>query len=127
MPDSKVHIKHELPAQRIIINVFGDTPAEAMQLLVDTMARIEGNTPNDPAPSAYTQRPQANPARPQPQPRGNGGGAGNAPLCEHCGQADQMELIKWPDRNTGEQRQAWKCQRCNKWAGRRDHVETLPY
>jgi hypothetical protein len=37
------------------------------------------------------------------------------PVCETCGSNDAMELIKWADKETGEARQAWKCQECKQW------------
>jgi hypothetical protein len=37
------------------------------------------------------------------------------PVCETCGSNDAMELIKWVDKETGEAKQAWKCQECKQW------------
>ena len=37
-----------------------------------------------------------------------------APVCPNCGSTN-TELIKWTDRETGEAKQAWKCQDCKQW------------
>jgi len=40
---------------------------------------------------------------------------GEVPVCEACGSSETMELISFADKKTGDPRQAWKCQACNKW------------
>ena len=50
---SKVHIKHEQLERGITVNVFGESAAEAMDLLVDTLAHIEGDTAKDCVSTAY--------------------------------------------------------------------------
>ncbi len=40
---------------------------------------------------------------------------GEIPVCQNCGTDEFMELISFTDRRTGEPRQAWKCQQCQKW------------
>jgi len=40
---------------------------------------------------------------------------GEVPVCKGCGTDENMELITFADKKTGEPRQAWKCQVCNKW------------
>jgi len=40
----------------------------------------------------------------------------NKPICQECGTDEAMELIRWTDKDTGESKQAWKCQACNLWA-----------
>ena len=37
-----------------------------------------------------------------------------APVCVNCGSTN-TELIKWTDKETGEPKQAWKCQDCKQW------------
>jgi len=37
-----------------------------------------------------------------------------APVCPNCGSTN-TELIKWADKETGESKQAWKCQDCKQW------------
>lgn len=114
--NSKVHIKHENPEQGITINVFGDTPEEAMQLLSDTLAQVEGNTAQGPVRAAYAQRPQANPARPQPQPSGNGGV--NRPVCKQCGSSDDLDEVQFTNQDTGQLMTRFKCQTCRIWVGK---------
>lgn len=49
-------------------------------------------------------------------PNGNGKPAvppSSERLCPVCHQADQLELVKF--QKDGKPRQAYKCQRCNKW------------
>ena len=65
---SKVHIKHEQIEKGITINVFGDSAEEAMSLLIDTIAHLEGNVAKDTVKAAYAQQRQA---RTQ-QSKGNG-------------------------------------------------------
>ena len=36
------------------------------------------------------------------------------PVCVNCGSTN-TELIKWSDKDTGQPRQAWKCQDCKQW------------
>ena len=116
--NSKVHIKHESPEQGITINVFGDTPEEAMQLLVDTMAHVEGNTPNDPASSPYPPRRPSQP-NPQRQPRGNGsGGNVNRPVCKQCGSSDALDEVQFTNQDTGQLMTRFKCQTCRIWVGK---------
>jgi hypothetical protein len=37
-----------------------------------------------------------------------------ATICVNCGSTN-TELIKWIDKETGEPKQAWKCQDCKQW------------
>ena len=39
-------------------------------------------------------------------------------VCPECGLDDMLELIQWREKGTGNQREAYKCQRCNKWLPR---------
>lgn len=38
-----------------------------------------------------------------------------APVCKYCGSSEHMELIHWTDKTTGEPKQGWLCQACDKW------------
>jgi len=40
--------------------------------------------------------------------------APKTPVCVNCGSTN-TELIKWTDKETGQPRQAWKCQDCKQW------------
>ena len=111
---SKVHIKHESLERGITINVFGDSAAEAMELLIDTIAHIEGNTAKDCVNAAYAQqRADRQPANAKPS-----AGASNTPVCADCGTDEAVELITFTDRDTGEQKRRFKCQACGKWLGK---------
>lgn len=49
----------------------------------------------------------AKPAQPKAQPK--------APACQQCGSDAAVELIRWNDRETGDAKQAYKCQTCGVW------------
>jgi len=61
-----------------------------------------------PAPAVKAEvKPQEKPA---PKP------AAKVPICAVCEAGKgKIELIKWSDKETGEMKQAWKCQTCNTW------------
>lgn len=44
---------------------------------------------------------------------GRKNGEEEKPECPKCHKSDRMELIKW--QKDGKPKEAWKCQRCNKW------------
>ena len=115
---SKVHIKHEQLEHGITVNVFGDSAEEAMELLVDTINCIDGNTARDVARVDAAKADRAQPRNPQPaqapRPTGNGG-LQNTPTCPGCGTDEAVELITFTDRDTGEQKRRFKCTSCNKW------------
>ena len=82
--------------------------------------KANGTGPQEPA--AVTQaKPEAKPApapapkvevkqAPAPKP------AAKVPICAVCEAGKgKIELIKWSDKETGEMKQAWKCQTCNTW------------
>ena len=50
-----------------------------------------------------------------PKPLFEEGKTGEVPICQECGSAEFMELISFTDKKTGNPRQAWKCQQCQKW------------
>jgi len=67
-----------------------------------------------PAPAAKPQEKPAPKAEvkqaPAPKP------AAKVPICAVCEAGKgKIELIKWSDKETGEMKQAWKCQTCNTW------------
>jgi hypothetical protein len=68
------------------------------------------------AEQAVAARKAAPPApAPKPEPPPKGTRATNAPVCPECGLSDSVELVRWVDKDTGEQKKAWKCQLCKKW------------
>jgi hypothetical protein len=58
------------------------------------------------APPASAPKPVSNPGKTS---------IANAPVCPECGLSDSVELVRWTDKKTGEQKKAWKCQLCKKW------------
>jgi len=54
-------------------------------------------------------------SKPEDRPLGDWLETGEVPVCEACGSSETMELISFADKKTGDPRQAWKCQACNKW------------
>ncbi len=62
------------------------------------------------APPAPAPKPVAKPTTTRPT---------NAPVCPECGLSDSVELVRWADKATGEQKKAWKCQLCKKWLNTR--------
>jgi len=118
--NSKVHIKHEHLEKGITVNVFGDSAEEAMQLLVDTLAQIEGDTAKDAVRAAYAQRrTQPSPPAPPPRPKGNGsGGDVNLPLCKQCGSSSNLDQVQFTNQDTGQLMTRFKCRACNIWVGK---------
>jgi len=130
---SRLHIQKEIPEMGVKINVFGDDPQEAFDLMLSIICLVgEADIPKRPS--------QANLARlhddalakvktdddtmPKPSPRPNGnrnpvaGGALNKPCCPDCGNSDSVDLITFTDRETGEHKSRFKCKECGKWLGR---------
>jgi hypothetical protein len=68
------------------------------------------------AEQAVASRKAAPPApAPKPVAKQTTTRATNAPVCPECGRSDSVELVRWADKDTGEQKKAWKCQLCKKW------------
>jgi len=61
-----------------------------------------------------SSQPKAKP-KPEDRPLEDWFETGEVPVCEACGSSETMELISFADKKTGDPRQAWKCQACNKW------------
>jgi len=126
---SRIHVKKHLPEYGAEVNCFGDSPQEVVALILGTLEMLENPPPPlPPVPPSMNQaqREMANaealakarvaqaPAS-QPKPKGNGGIA-NTPVCQVCGSAEAMELIRWADKQTQQAKSAWKCQGCETWA-----------
>ena len=82
-----------------------------------TQAKPEAKPAPAPAPKAEV-KPQPIPpqrdAKPQEKPAPKP--AAKVPICAVCEAGKgKIELIKWSDKETGEMKQAWKCQTCNTW------------
>jgi len=61
-----------------------------------------------------SSQPKAKP-KPEDRPLEDWFETGEVPVCEACGSSETMELITFADKKTGDPRQEWKCQSCNKW------------
>ena len=61
-----------------------------------------------------SSQPKAKP-KPEDRPLEDWFETGEVPVCEACGSSETMELISFADKKTGDPRQEWKCQSCNKW------------
>lgn len=124
--NSKIHIKHEQLEQGITVNVFGDSAEEAIELLIATMAEVQGIAQKVLVRSAYQQHPTTQAAPPSPpvqapmrQPRGNGGsGTINRPVCKQCGSSDHLDEVQFTNQDTGQLMTRFKCQTCRIWVGK---------
>ncbi len=107
----------------IHVNVFDDDRNVVYQEIQFAIAQFSGDI--GPAMDATRELHKAAQARqaapPTPHPKSTTAvttratKAANAPVCDGCDQADMVELISWADKNTGERKKAYKCQRCKKW------------
>ena len=118
--NSKVHIKHEQLEHGITVNVFGDSAEEAMELLVDTINCIDGNTARDVARADAAKPPPPQRRSPQPAqaPRPTGNGVVNLPVCKQCGSSDNLDEVQFTNQDTGQLMTRFKCQTCKIWVGR---------
>ena len=111
---SKVHIKHEQLEHGITVNVFGDTAGEAMELLIDTMAHLEGRIAADCVKAGYAQHrtPDRQPPH-TPSPV-----AVNSPVCKQCGSSDNLDVVQFTNQDTDQPMSRYKCQTCKIWVGK---------
>ena len=117
-PSSRYHaeIKLTVDGREARINVFADTLAEIFNDLGTITMQVPGDWANG------GKREIANAERKAEQLRQAGQLPqtvskklpSKAPACPNCGSTN-VELIKWTDRDTGQPRQAWKCQDCKQW------------
>jgi len=114
--NSKVHIKQEHTEKGITINVFSDSPAEAIGLLVDTLAHLQANTATAAVKAACAQ---PSPPAQALRPKGNGsGGAVNLPVCKQCGSSNDLAEVQFTNQDTGQLMTRFKCQTCKIWVGK---------
>ncbi len=118
-PQSRFHgkVKVQKGDIEIQVNIFEDTREKLYQELnhaFTTLGKWIESAPTKPGAPVATTAARTTAAR-----TGNGGSTAskpaNAPVCKKCSSADMVELIEWADADTGEVKQAWKCQRCKKW------------
>ena len=110
-------IKLTYDAREVRINIFADTLNEIYHDLGAISQQVPGPLKNG------GHREIANAELKAEQLRQNGQlpgplekklGPKTPPACPNCGSTN-VELIKWTDKETGEPKQAWKCQDCKQW------------
>lgn len=110
-------IKVTVDGREARINVFADTLAEVYSDLATICQQIPGPLANG------GRREILNAELKAEQLRQNGQlpdrvekklAPKTPPACPNCGSTN-VELIKWTDKDTGEPKQAWKCQDCKQW------------
>ena len=117
-PKTRYHaeVQVTLEGRPARINVFADTLAEIFKDIGTICSQFPQDWMNP------AKREIINAERKADQLRQNGQLPGhvekklgsNTPVCVNCGSTN-IELIKWADKETGEPKQAWKCQDCKQW------------
>ena len=97
----------------IRINVFADDLQSLFKDL-DVIYNYMGYE-QSPVPTTSLRGSERRSNLPEKQSATNGNGHTPQPPCPHCGAVGSVELVKWNDKNTGQPRQALKCQACSKW------------
>jgi len=118
-PTTRYHaeVKVAVDGREARINVFADTLVEIYRDLSAICQQIPGPLANG------ARREMLNAELKAEQLRQNGQlpgpvekklGSKMPPACPNCGSTN-TELIKWTDKETGQPKQAWKCQDCKQW------------
>ncbi len=118
--DKRYHaeVKVTLEGREARINVFADTLAEIFQDIGTICSQFPQDWMNPAKREILNAERKAEQLRqdghlpPKPSAKST---KSAVPVCTNCGSQEHMELIKWTDKNTGESRQAWKCQECKEW------------
>lgn len=117
-PQRRFHgeVKVQRNGLEVRVNIFDDNREVVyleMQHAIAQFAALSGDPKSiQPMNNAQREIARAEQARAE---QAKVSAAVNAPPCQECGSDEAMELIRWKDKNTGEPRQAWKCQNCNLW------------
>lgn len=115
--NSRLHIKKQLD-NGVEINVFGDNPADVVQLISHVIALCEGYYPDQPA--KPTQPAQLSPSLgAQPAATSLRPATPIKPVCPDCGSDATVHLVSFKHRETGQTMSRFKCQDCNKWLGKK--------
>jgi len=121
--NTKYHaeLKLTIEGREARINVFADTLSEIFVDFGTICSQFQPEWKN-PARAQTMNLGNASKRASQPKPEEHYFGdedldfeTGEIPVCKGCGSDENMELITFTDKKTGEPRQAWKCQACNKW------------
>ena len=111
-PQTRYHaeVKGRLNDEEVRVNVFADTLNEIFLDIGKVHSQLF---------EAYRnpgKREIANAElKAKKQPAANPEQTGEIPVCEDCSTPEFMQLIHFNDKKTGQPRQAWKCQQCQKW------------
>lgn len=108
-------IKVELDGHDARINVFGDHLAEIFQDLATVCQQFPVSGWKPPAGPPAGAPKWASTPPPDLRAGTQSGPDPEIPTCAHCGAWDNMELIHFTDKKTGQPRSAWKCQECDQW------------
>ena len=118
-PTSRYHaeIKVVVDGREARINAFRDTLAEIFTDLSLITQQIPGDWRNGAKReivNAERKAEQLHAAGALPPTVAKKLSPKTPPPCPNCGSTN-TELIKWTDKDTGQPRQAWKCQDCKQW------------
>jgi len=120
-PHARFHgkVRVQVVDTLIEVNIFDDNREKLYLEIQQAIAQFSHDI--KPATAAGREIARAEQARaaaaprPAPKPTATTTKAANPPVCGECDLADMVELVEWIDKLTGEQKKAWKCQRCKKW------------
>jgi hypothetical protein len=120
-------IKLTLDAREVRINVFADTLVEIYRDLASICQQIPGPFQNGAHREIANAElkaeqlrkdgvlPPKTKAAPKTPVASTPSDDDATPVCTKCGSDEDMELVGFTDRQTGEKKEAWKCQKCKKW------------
>ena len=106
---SRLHIKKDL-GNGVQINTFGDSAAEAVELMIAAISMCEGFDQERPIDAARAEAAHTDRVGQETQ----AAAVVKEMTCANCGSTN-MKHITWNDKKTGEARANWKCEDCNTW------------
>lgn len=115
MQEAKYSVSIKLNIEGYDAQITLRSDDDVNRLLGEVLNVLDSMPKNGGKPAQPASEPQPKPqAQPKPQPRAQAPGK-PVEACPNCGSTTGLKLIRWNDKNTGEPRQAWKCQDCNQW------------
>jgi len=110
-PKTRYHaeVKINIQGRDARVNCFADTLAEIFNDIATVLNQYPSDWKNPARRDIANAELKANQAAPEAEQ------TGEIPVCQECGTDEFMELIPFTDKRTGEPRQEWKCQQCQKW------------
>lgn len=110
-PETRYHaeVKITIEGRDARVNCFADTLAEIFNDIATICSQFPSDWKNPARREIANAELKANQAAPETEQ------TGEIPVCQECGTDAFMELISFTDKRTGEPRQEWKCQQCQKW------------